>query len=136
LATDTGINFIEIVLTELSFKLNKDFKPPKDGLPVAIDVKTRRSFSPNKKNLSVELSVVLFPKEKNRPLSMKVTVEGLFTGKDYEQLKKFSKVNALAILFPFVREIIGNATMRANLPPLLLPPINFAAILTTSKKGK
>lgn len=128
MGTDTGINFIDVALTELRFKLNKDFKPPKDGLPVAIDVKTGRSFSPNKKNLSVKLSVALFPKEKNRPFSMKVTVEGVFAGKDYEQLKKFAKVHAIAHLFPFVREIIGNTTMKANMPPLLLPPINLSAI--------
>ena len=59
---------------------------------------------------------------------MKVTVEGIFAGKDYEQLKKFAKVHAIAHLFPFVREIIGNTTMKANMPPLLLPPINLSAI--------
>lgn len=133
MGTDTGINFIDIALTELSFKLNKDFKPPKDGLPVVIDVKTGRLFSPNKKNLSVKLSVALFPKEKNRPFSMKVTVEGVFAGKDYEQLKKFAKVHAIAHLFPFVREIIGNTTMKANMPPLLLPPVNLFGIRTRNK---
>lgn len=128
MGTDTGINFIDIALTELSFKLNKDFKPPKDGLPVNINVKAKNSLNPNKKNLTVELSVALFLKDKSRPFSMKVTVEGIFAGKDYEQLKKFAKVHAIAHLFPFVREIIGNTTMKANMPPLLLPPINLAAI--------
>ncbi|KAF0145734.1 MAG: protein translocase subunit secB [Nitrospirae bacterium] len=128
MGTDTGINFIDIALTELSFKLNKDFKPPKDGLPVDIGFKASHSFSPNKKNLSVELTIALFTKDKRRPFSMKVTVEGVFAGKDYEQLKKFAKVHAIAHLFPFVREIIGNTTMKANMPPLLLPPINLSAI--------
>ena len=134
MGTDTGINFIDVALTELDFKLNKNFKPPKkDGIPVGIDVKAKSSFSPDKKNLSVELSVSLFLKENNRPFSMKVTVEGVFAGKDYEQLKKFAKVHALAHLFPFVREIIGNTTMKANMPPLLLPPINLSAIQSEKK---
>ncbi|MFZ3122509.1 MAG: protein-export chaperone SecB [Thermodesulfovibrionales bacterium] len=128
--TDTGINFISLALTELNFKLNQDFKPPKDGLPVDISFKAKSSFSSNKKNLSVELSIALFLKEKNRPFSMKVTVEGVFAGTDYQQLKKFSKVHAIAHLFPFIREIIGNTTMKANMPPLLLPPINLSAIQT------
>jgi len=131
LETDTGINFISLALTELNFKLNQDFKPPKkDGIPVDINVKAKSSFSPNKKKLSVELSVALFMKDKSRPFSMKVTVEGVFAGKDYEQLKKFAKVHAIAHLFPFIREIIGNTTMKANMPPLLLPPINLSAIQT------
>jgi len=128
LLTDKGINFISVVLTELDFKLAKDFKKPKDGIPVDINVKTKSVFSPDKKNLTVELSVSLFLKENNRPFSMKVTVAGVFAGKDAEQLKKFSKVHAIAHLFPFVREIIGNTTMKANMPPLLLPPINLSAI--------
>jgi preprotein translocase subunit SecB len=130
LETNTGINFISLALTELNFKLNQDFKPPKDGLPVDISFKAKSSFSSNKKNLSVELAVALFLKEKNRPFFMKVTVEGVFAGTDYQQLKKFSKVHAIAHLFPFVREIIGNTTMKANMPPLLLPPINLSAIQT------
>ncbi len=131
MGTDTGINYIHVALTKLDFKLNKNFKPPKkDGIPVDINVKAKSSFSPNKKNLTVELSVALFSTEKNRPFSMKVTVEGVFAGKDYEQLKKFAKVHAIAHLFPFVREIVGNTTMKANIPPLLLPPINLSAIHT------
>ena len=133
MGTNTGINFISIALTELDFKLNKNFKPPTDGIPVDINFKARNSFSSNKKKLSVELSVVLFMKDKSRPFSMKVTVEGVFTGRDYEQLKKFAKVHAIAHLLPFVREIIGNTTMKANMPPLLLPPINLTAIQAEKK---
>ncbi len=129
-----NIRFDKFTLVELYFKLNKKFVPPKDGIPVDIAFRTRNSFSPDKKNLTVELSVVLFKQKKDSPVRMKVVVEGIFSGEDYKQLKKFSKINAPAHLFPFVREIIGNSTIRANLPPLLLPPINLAAILTAEKK--
>ena len=131
MGTDTGINFVKVALTKLDFKLNKNFKPPKDGIPVDISFKTKSSFSSDKKSFDVELSVALFSGKKNGPFSMKVTVAGTFSGKDYEQLKKFSKVHAPAHLFPFVREIIANATMKANIPPLLLPPINLTAIQGT-----
>lgn len=133
---DTGISFVKVTLTELSFKLNKKFKLPKGGVPVEIDVKIKNSFSPDKKTLTSTLSVALFSKAKNRPFSMKVTVEGTFTGEDPEELKRFSKVNAPAHLFPFVREIIGNTTMKANIPPLLLPPFNISAMASLQKKKK
>ncbi|NOZ67958.1 MAG: hypothetical protein GXP46_01610 [Deferribacteres bacterium] len=133
---DTGINFVNVTLTELVFKLNKKFKLPKDGLPVEIDVQTKNSFSPDKKTLNAMLSVALFTKTRNRPFSMKVTVEGTFTGEDPAGLKRFSKVNAPAHLFPFVREVIGNTTMKANIPPLLLPPFNITAMVEIDKSKK
>jgi preprotein translocase subunit SecB len=67
---------------------------------------------------------------------MKVTVEGTFTGDAPEELKRFAKVNAPAHLFPFVREIIGNTTMKANIPPLLLPPFNISAMVALQKQKK
>lgn len=130
------IQFERVALVELDFKLNKKFVPPKDGIPVDISFRARKSFSTDKKHLSVELSVILFKQNKKSPIRMKAVVEGIFSGGDYERLKKFSKINAPALLFPFVREIISNATMRANLSPLLLPPINLAAKLTANKKNK
>jgi preprotein translocase subunit SecB len=133
LRIDTGINFIRISLTELNFKLNKKFTPSKDGVRVDFLFKVNNSFSQNKKTLNVTLTATLFEKTKNKPFVMKVSVEGIFKAKDYKELQKFSKVHAAAHLFPFIREIIGNTTMKANIPPLLLPPFNLSAILAKDK---
>jgi preprotein translocase subunit SecB len=133
LGIDTGISFTRIALTELNFKLNKNFKPPKDGIPVEISFKTKNFFSSDKKTLTVILSLILFQKAKNKPFIMKVSVEGTFKGKSYEELKKFSKIHAPAHLFPFIREIIGGITLKANMPPLLLPPFNLAAMLAKER---
>jgi len=128
LGTDTGINFISISLTELDFRLNKKFKLPKDGISVDIGVKTKNVFSPDKKTLAVTLSAALFTKTKNPPFMMKVSIEGIFTGDSFNDLKKFSKVHAPAHLMPFIREIVGTTTMKAGIPPLLLPPMNLTAL--------
>ena len=130
---DTGINFIGISLTEIDFKLNKNFKPPKDGISVDIIFKTKNSFSQDKKTLNVTLSATLFERTKNKPFMMKVSVEGIFKAKNYKELLKFSKVHAPAHLFPFIREVVGNTTMKANIPPLLLPPFNLSAMLSAKK---
>ena len=130
---DTGINFVGISLTELNFKLNKNFKPPKDGISVDIIFKTKNSFSQDKKTLNVTLTATLFERTKNKPFMMKVSVEGIFKAKDYKELLKFCKVHAPAHLFPFIREVVGNTTMKANIPPLLLPPLNLSAL--TAKKS-
>lgn len=133
---NTGISFIGVTLTELDFKLNKNFKLPKDGIPVDIEFKQKNSFSSDKKTLNVLLTAILFQKTENQPFVMKVSVEGIFLGNDSESLQKFSKVHAPAHLFPFIREIIGNTTLKANIPPLLLPPFNLSAILAAEKSSK
>jgi preprotein translocase subunit SecB len=131
---ETGINFITLALVEVTFKLNKNFKPPKGGIPVDIGVRTKHSFSHDKKTLNTSLSIALFADTKRPPFLMKVTIEGTFTAQDHQELKRFSKINAVAHLFPFVREIIANITTKAGVPPLLLPPINFSALLAEKRK--
>lgn len=131
---DTSISFDSVALTELEFKLNKNFKRPKDGIPVKADISIKKTFSPNKKTLYLILTLSLFEKAKNKPFEMKVSVQGIFSGKNYKDLEQFSKVNASAHLFPFVREIIGNTTLKANIPPLLLPPFNLSSVLSKGKK--
>jgi preprotein translocase subunit SecB len=134
LGVDTGIHFVGLALTDLNFKVNKNFKLPKDGIPVEIDVRTKKSFASDRKTLDFTLSVILFQKTKNKPFAMRVSVAGTFKGDDPKELEKFSKIHAPAHLFPFVREIIGTTTMRANIPPLLLPPFNLAAMLSEKKR--
>jgi preprotein translocase subunit SecB len=58
---------------------------------------------------------------------VEVSMRGLFerSGETALTPDQFGKVNGPAILFPFVREHLANLTLRANLPPVLLPPINF-----------
>lgn len=45
-----------------------------------------------------------------------------------EQLQPFLLAEAPRILFPFARRIIGDATLDAGFPPLLLDPIDFAGL--------
>lgn len=136
MATNIGINFIQVSLTELNFKLNKQFKLPKDGIPVDFGLDIKRSLSKDGKTLTVVLSALLFQKTKNPPFQMKVSVEGTFSGEDTNALRDFSKVHAPAHLMPFVREVIGNTTMRANIPPLLLPPLNVSTLVDELKSKK
>lgn len=134
--TNPEINFVQVSVTELNFKLNKKFKLPKKGIPVDLALNIKDSFSRDKKNLTVILSAALFHKTKSAPFKMKVSIEGIFTGENHEELKKFAEVHAPAHLIPFLREVIGNTTMKANLPPLLLPPFNVSEIVKAAKSKK
>ena len=134
--TNTGISFIQVTVTELDFMLNKKFRLSKKGIPVDIGLDMKKSFSRDKKTLTTVLRALLFSKTKNSPFKMNVSVEGVFIGANPKELKKFSEIHAPAHLMPFLREIIGNTTMKANIPPLLLPPFNVSEIFKKKKSKK
>jgi preprotein translocase subunit SecB len=128
------IKYVSVVLTHLTFELNKKFKAPAGGVPIDANFNVKRIFDEKKKRLIASLYIELFKKVKNAPFSLEATIEGTFECADFEYLKKFSEVNAPAHLFPFLREIVANTSLKAGIPPLLLPPINLAAILAGKKK--
>ena len=45
-----------------------------------------------------------------------------------EQLQPVLAVHCPGVLFPFARETVSDATMRAGFPPVLLAPVNFEAL--------
>lgn len=81
----------------------------------------------------VELLVRIDPDEEHRqPYALTVAYVGRFQFGDLPEglaPERFVKRNAAAILFPYVREMIGNLTARGAYGPLHLPPINVVAML-------
>jgi len=55
---------------------------------------------------------------------------GLFAirGVPAEQLQPVLAMHCPAVLFPYARETVADATMRAGFPPVHLAPINFEAL--------
>jgi preprotein translocase subunit SecB len=49
-------------------------------------------------------------------------------GASPEQVQPILAVHCPAVLFPFARETVADATMRAGFPPVQLAPINFDAL--------
>jgi len=51
------------------------------------------------------------------PFEIKVKILGIF------------ETNVIAILYPYVRAIISTYTAQANVPALILPPINVNSLM-------
>ena len=128
------VQYLSVVLTQLAFVLNKKFSFPAGGVPIDTNFNIKRVFDKKKKRLNVSLHVEVFKKAKNAPFSLEAAIEGTFECADFENLQKFSEINAPAHLFPFLREVVANTSLKAGIPPLLLPPVNLAAILSGKKK--
>ena len=60
-------------------------------------------------------------------LLVETSQAGVFTirGVPAEQLQPTMAINCPTVLFPYAREAIADATMRAGFPPIHLAPINF-----------
>ncbi|XZL30713.1 protein-export chaperone SecB [Clostridium perfringens] len=69
---------------------------------------------------------------KNDSLNLSISVSGIFEYKNNNELKLTK--NAIAILFPYVRSSLTNITAQSGLEPLILPAINFNALLEAKKE--
>lgn len=72
--------------------------------------------------------------EDKEQVCISVKMAGIFECVGDTQIKdynEFGKVNAAAIIFPYIREHISSLALKAGLGPLILPPINFAKQQTT-----
>lgn len=91
--------------------------------------------------IEVELTVnVSVPtSDETQPMVASAKMLGLFelVGEaPAEVINTFGNVNGPAILYPFVREVIANLTMKGGVPPVLLPTMNFVEVYALSQQQK
>jgi preprotein translocase subunit SecB len=83
--------------------------------------------TPNRFILNFEISL----HDDNKETEIKANFIGLFDSttevNDEFINSPFLKINAPAILYPFIRAYISTITINAGLEPIILPTINFAA---------
>ncbi len=85
----------------------------------------------------VELSVSAKAKHENEAVFIvEATYAGAFEIKNMprEQLEGVMLVECPRLLFPFMRQIISDATKNGNFPPLMLEPIDFMSIFLANKQ--
>lgn len=144
LAIDCGFNEIKSLLrfknytvNKIEFYSNTDFQE-KEQVVVDFDIKKKVEFIEDDNNtmlVTLLLSIFDNPKENNYPFSMNIEITGIFEldGAGLEMKKVFAESNSIAILFPYVRALISTYTANANVPPLILPPINVNKLVEENK---
>jgi preprotein translocase subunit SecB len=83
------------------------------------------------KRAEVRFSMTLLPDPHTQPYEIQVEVVGAFSTEDGsdEQLGTFCRVNAPAILFPYMRELVNRISADGRYGPIRLNPVNIAALL-------
>ncbi len=128
-----GIKFNDIILSEIEFN-RKPNKPDKPQIKISFEQKNNL-FNDNK-NLNVELLCEIT--EEKKAFYLKCGMVGVFSiieDKLNMSLEDFAKINAPALMFPYIREIISSITFKSGIP-IMLSPMNVVALLKNTPKIK
>jgi preprotein translocase subunit SecB len=85
----------------------------------------------NYSKASILLTIELGDKAlKQNSVYVKAKIMGIFslevnTQEVEEDINSFYKINALAILYPYIRSLVSDLTGKGNEAPLILPPMNI-----------
>jgi preprotein translocase subunit SecB len=125
-----------INLIESFFKREPEILYESDEFSSNIDINSGYNIKNNK--LLVMLGIEFYagtPEKKQIIISVKML--GVFKQLDTEgiSIDKFAKINAPAIIFPFIREHVATLSLKAGIHPILLPPINFVKLAEEKQDG-
>lgn len=106
---------------------------PELKIDVAINTKTLENHMYN-----VDLTLTLNGDIADKKLFiLELTYSALTTlNLPAEHLEPVLNIEIPRLLFPFARNIISQSLMEAGLPPIMLNPIDFAALYTARKQAK
>ena len=139
---EPGFELVSIALTKAEFQrpVELNFIEEEVATTTGFKVSFYTEDEPEPRLIvSLSVSVGVPTGIEDEPMSASATMLGIFHingNLDIDAIKSFGNVNAPAILYPFAREVIANLTMKANVPPVLLPTMNFVAAHRQSQLAK
>lgn len=101
---------------------------PKDENEIKIDPKFNRiirKVSNNEYALILGIQIKSTEDDANLPFDIEVVIEGNFILENVENHEKTMKINATAIMFPYLRSTLSMLTTLMNINPVVLPTINL-----------
>lgn len=131
------INFLGYTIREINFLKNDYFK----GGKVNLDIKfSKNSTYLDNNRVRLNVSVKLFSQttDDNYPFNLSFVISGLFHYRDVniedDNNRELLEQKMLDIIYPYIRMIVSNILMTANMPPLFLPTININQIIKKNKE--
>ena len=125
-----------INLVQAYVKANYDLKiDPKEVPQLTYDFHSTHTFNEEKTAVSVTLGVVLWKGHENVPVNLSAEIIGNFSTLDGKSQipKEFAEVAAPTIMFPYLRQVVSDLTGRLGVPPLIVQPMNVAALTKQAK---
>lgn len=136
--------FLGFRAKEMYFKVNEHRVGTEFDLDFDLETNFDYEDLVDKSKCTVSLSASFFKdyetSGKNYPFEFKIVLEGYFCASKSEmnvqQFHSLSEKNGVAMLFPYLRSIICDASKMANIPPILLPSMNILKFLEERKQNK
>jgi len=133
-----NVRVLQIFLVESQFRReNKLTYGDKD--PVVAEIDLKPTLDVENKRIGTELQIKASISINNvKEVEASIRMVGIFEYNDLpdEMLEEFPKVNAPAIIFPFVREHLMSTSLKAGIKPIILAPINFVQLSKRRDEGK
>jgi len=121
--SESILKFIDYKIDSIKYNLNKGFEP-KDGEDVEITIRLKRTIDKNESGrFQLNLRIILGAEDDSQPFMLDIVLMSLFeTESDIDMLID----NATAIMYPYLRNIVANATNMCNIPTMTLPVVNIS----------
>lgn len=126
---ESGFQIKNLILIESIFNRisNVSFG---DGIANNLNINVQVGVIDN--SINVEEEVLLEQKFQDKiQVTIKVKMVGIFEkigDSHIGDLEEFGKINGAAIIFPFIREIITNLSLKGGIGPIILSPVNFSKL--------
>lgn len=136
MSKNIALTLKQYLVRNMSFSINEDFVPG----PEQIDLhplfhKTLTPLDANTASIVLSCRII---KDISRPFYLNVEIEGIFSLDSWKEDKIKSAImsnNTVAILFPYLRNLITMLTANANVPPYILPVVNINELLKEVEKN-
>ena len=126
-----GLQIVAQYVKDLSFEnpgIGTQIQRPQ--IDLGVDLQARRAANPPD-HFEVTLKLRVTASQDNQPMFLlELAYCGLFliTGMPEEELQPLLLIECPRLIFPFARRIVADAVRDGGLPPLLIEPIDFAAL--------
>lgn len=133
--SQSSFKFLGYRILKVSCEIKDDFFN-NDNDSFQFDVNSSNIYHETNNRFS-EVILKVFAKTEMDTFRFYIEMKGGFEGSGNmsdEAFKKFTEINGPTILYPFARAIITSYTAQANIPPLILPTVNFLSKYNEKQK--
>lgn len=117
----------KIYVQNIKFARDDNYFDENSKFNIKVGYETEKSKDNSKTKVSVRVGIT---NEKDAKLAIEVLLCGIFSMQPSNKgNEKFFIKQSLAILFPYLRSVITTITAQAEIRPIVLPPINFNALI-------
>lgn len=126
------IEFKDYIIDKMQYQENDNYDHESDSLDVGVEFSASVAYEKNK---GIVILMVALGDESNVqcPFTVYTSIKGIFEYEleneeeesEKDDLRELMSTNAIAILYPYLRSVVSDITLRANnYPVFVLPVVN------------